>query len=106
MRWRASFVTEVSRSLRQLGLHNCPVCGLADSLGVDQLPVVLIDGLFPSSTDDNPVGKDRDNDLTFAVRIECTACGYLMLFNAQRFRTAEEKIIALEGTEEGYQLEE
>jgi hypothetical protein len=105
MRWRASFVTEVSRSLRQLGLHNCPVCGLADSLGVDYLPVVLIDGRFPPSTDD-PVEKDRDNDLTFAVRIECTACGYLMLFNAQRFRTADEEIIALEGTEEGYQLGE
>ena len=31
---------------------------------------------------------------------------YLMLFNAQRFRTADEKIIALEGTEQQGQLGE
>ena len=94
MRWRGNFVTEVSHSLRQLGLQDCPVCGLTDSLGVGHSPVLLIDGGFPSCTD-GPAGKDR-GDLTFAVRIECGTCGYLMLFNAQRFRTADEKILTLE----------
>ena len=100
MRWCPSFLAEVSQSLRQLGLTACPVCGLADSLGVGHLPVLLVDGGFPPRTDDNSLGEDRDGDLTFSVRIECNACGYLMLFNAQRFRTADEKILLPEGTEQ------
>ncbi len=94
MRWRQSFLAEVSQAIRQLGLTACPVCGLADSLDVGHLPELLFDGL-PS-----------DGDMTFAVRVECSACGYLMLFNAQRFRSADEEIIAADGTEEGGQLAE
>lgn len=102
MRWRTSFVAEVSRSLRQFGLHNCPVCGLADSLGIGYSPVLLLDGGFLSRADP-PVRKDSASDLIFAVRVECTTCGYLMLFDAQGFRTADEKIITLKGYEEGDQ---
>ena len=103
MRWRQSFLAEVWKSLQQLGLKACPVCGLADSLGVGHLPVLLDDGGFPPRTDGHSLGEDRGCDLTFAVRIECAACGYLMLFNAQRFRTADEKIIVPEETDEGGQ---
>jgi hypothetical protein len=99
MRWRESFLAEVSQSLRQLGLRACPVCGLADSVDIGPLPVLLVDGGVPPCTDEHPLGEDRGGDLTFAVRIECAACGYLMLFNALRFRTANEKILVLEGTE-------
>ena len=105
MRWCPGFLAEVSQSLRQLGLTACPVCGLADSVGIGPWPVLLVDGGVPPCTDDYPLGEDRDGDLTFAVRIECAACGYLMLFNALRFRTADEKIIVPEGTE-GDQLGE
>jgi hypothetical protein len=94
MRWRGSFVAEVSHSLRQLGLRDCPICGLADSLGVGHSPVLVIDGGFPPCAD-GPAGKNIGGDLTFAVRIECATCGYLMLFNAQKFRTADEKILTL-----------
>jgi hypothetical protein len=106
MRWRESFLAEVSQSLRQLGLKACPVCGLVDSLSVGHLPVLLFDGGYPPRIDDQPPGGDCDGDLTFAVRIECTACGYLMLFNAQRFRTADEKIIVPEEIDEGGQFRE
>ena len=99
MRWRESFLAEVSQSLRQLGLKACPVCGLADSADISPLPVLLVDGGVPPCPDEHPVGEDRGGDLTFAVRIECAACGYLMLFNALRFRTANEKILVMEGTE-------
>ena len=102
MRWRQSFLAEVSQTLRLLGLTACPVCGLADSLDVGHLPELLFDGGFTPRTGDHCWGEDGDGDLTLAVRIECNACGYLMLFNAQRFRTADEKIIVLD---EG-QLEE
>lgn len=89
MRWRQSFLAEVSQALRQLGLTACPVCGLADSLDVSHFPGLLFDGGFPA-----------DGDLTFAVRMECNACGHLMLFNSQRFRTADEKIMVADGPEE------
>lgn len=104
MRWRQSFLAEVWQSLRQLGLVACPVCGLPDSLGVGHLPTLLVDGDFPPGIDDISAGEDRGGDLTFAVRIECAACGYLMLFNALKLRTADEKIIAPEGTEQQGQL--
>ena len=106
MRWRQSFLAEVSRSLRLLGLKACPVCGMAESLAVGHSPLLLVDGDFPPGTDDHPLKEDHDGDLTFAVRIECTACGYLMMFNAERFRTADEKIIVPEETDEGHQLGE
>ena len=106
MRWRESFLAEVSQSLGQLGLEACPVCGLVDSLGVSHLPVLLFDGGYPPRIDDQPPVGDCDGDVTFAVRIECTACGYLMLFNAQRFRTADEKIIVPEETDAGGQFRE
>jgi len=100
MRWRPSFLAEVAQSLEQLGLKTCPVCGLADSLDVGPLPVLLDYGGCPSCPHDHPPEEYLDGDLTFAVRIECAACGYLMLFNAQRFRTADEKIIVPEDDEE------
>lgn len=106
MRWRRSFLAEVSQSLQQFGLNACPVCGLTDSLGVGPLPVLLDDGGFPPRNHDHCPEEDRGCDLTFAVRIECAACGYLMLFNAQRFRTADEKIIVPEETDEAGQLGE
>src|SRR5215469_890672 len=104
MRWRQSFMVEVAQSLQLLGLKTCPVCGLADSLSASYLPVLLVDG--GSCIDDHSPAEKRDGDLTFALRIECTACGYLMLFNAERFRTADDKIIVPEGLETGGQLEE
>ena len=103
MRWCQRFQAEVSQSIQQLGLKACPVCGLADSLGVGHLPVLLNDGGFPPRAHDDSRGEDcdADADLTLAVRIECAACGYLMLFNALRFRNADEKIIVPEETDEG-----
>ena len=36
MRWRQSFIDEVSQALQQLGLRACPVCGSAESLSITQ----------------------------------------------------------------------
>jgi hypothetical protein len=38
--------------------------------------------------------------LTFAVRVECGTCGHVMLFDAQRYRTGNEKILMLGLTED------
>ena len=97
MRWRQSFISEVSQAVQQLGLRACPVCGSADALGIGRSPVLLLDGGPAAGGDDLPLGEqDRDFDLTFAVRIECTACGHLMLFNASKYRTEDEQILVRE----------
>jgi hypothetical protein len=96
MRWRQSFIAEVSRALQQFGLKACPVCGSAGTLGIGRFPAFLLDGGPSPDVDDLPVGEDHDYDLTFAVRIECTACGHLMLFNAEKYRTGDEPILVRE----------
>jgi hypothetical protein len=70
MRWRQSFIAEVSQALQQLGLRACPVCGSADGLSIGRSPAFLLDGGL--SRDDDDVSLGEDHDLTFAVRIECT----------------------------------
>ena len=96
MRWRQSFIAEVSQALQQLGLRGCLVCGSADALGVGRSPVFLLEGGPPCADDDAPLGEDRDYDLTFAVRVECTACGHLLLFNASKYRPEDEQILVRE----------
>jgi hypothetical protein len=96
MRWRQSFIAEVSEALQQLGLRACPVCGSADALGIERSPVFLLTGGPPPAGDDPALGEDRDYDLTCAVRIECAGCGYLMLFNTNKYRTEDEQILVRE----------
>ena len=91
MRWRRTFMTEVFESLLRLGLRACPVCGSAESLSMSPFPAILVDGEFPLDPDALP--EEEGGDLTFAVRIECTTCGHLMLFNAQRYRTGDVRIL-------------
>jgi hypothetical protein len=55
-------------------------------------PVILEDGDFAAEAEAYPSGGAH-GDLTFAVRVECRICGHLLLFNAQRFRTGDEKIM-------------
>ena len=106
MRWRQGFMVEVAQALQHLGLKTCPVCDLEDSLSLSHLPALLVDGGSPPCINDDSLAEERDCDLTFALRLECTTCGYLMLFNAERFRTADDKIIVLEGVEDGGQFRE
>ena len=100
MRWRSTFMAEVSRTLQQLGLRTCPVCGSAEPLEVSRFPVLLVDGRFPLSDDALPFGEYQGEDLTFAMQMECLSCGHLMLFNAQRYRTGDEKILVEDLTED------
>jgi hypothetical protein len=93
MRWRRTFMAEVTRTLQQLGMKICPVCGLAKSLNVNDFPVLLANGRLPSGVD--ALGEYHEADLTFAVRMDCITCGHLMLFDAQRYRTGDEKILVL-----------
>jgi len=104
MRWRRTFMAEVFESLLRLGLRACPVCGSAESLSMSPFPAIMVDGEFPLDSDE--LAAAEGGDLTFAVRIECTTCGHLMLFNAQRYRTSDAKIIEYEITEDERPLRE
>jgi hypothetical protein len=85
-------MTEVFGALRQLGLRACPVCGSAESLCMSPFPVILVDGDFAAEAEAY-FPQEEHGDLTLAVRVECRTCGNLLLFNAQRFRTGDEKIM-------------
>jgi len=110
MRWRQTFMTEVAEALQHLGLAACPVCGSTESLSMSRFPVLVIEAGFPPGEDGEagglpgedgfPCGEDQRGDMTFAVRVECTACGHLMLFNAERYRTGDEKIMVQGLTED------
>ena len=104
MRWRPEFMAEVSRTLQQFGMKTCPVCGSAESLDMSCFPVLLMDGRIPPAVDALPLSGYYGGDLTFAVQVECLACGHLMLFNAQRYRTGDEKILVGEVTKDGEEL--
>ena len=67
------------------------MCGSVESLEMSEFPVFLADGRFPA---------EPGVDLTFAVRVECGTCGHVMLFNAQSYRTGDEKILMLELAED------
>lgn len=100
VRWRQTFMLEVFETLHRLGLHACPVCRSADALSMSPFPAIILDGELPFGNDDPPPWEEPGGDLTFAVRIECAICGHLMLFNSQKFRTADEKILRLETGQE------
>jgi Zn ribbon nucleic-acid-binding protein len=91
---------EVFARLCQLGMQACPVCRSANTLGVSPFPTFISEAKPSTGTDGLPSWEEPDVDLTFAVRVECTICGYLMLFNSQQYRTADEKILTLEAYEE------
>jgi hypothetical protein len=100
MRWRLAFMAEVFRTLQQLGMKACPVCGSVESLDMSRFPVLLVDGRFPPVADTLPPGECHEGDLTFAMQVECLTCGHLMLFNAQRFRTGDERILVEDLTQD------
>jgi DNA-directed RNA polymerase subunit M/transcription elongation factor TFIIS len=105
MRWRQSFMTEVMGSLQRLGLRACPVCGSGESLAMGRSPVFLVDGETHDEDAPAPHEHGDDSELTFAVRVECSTCGHLMLFNALRYRSADEKTLIPGRTEGGGHIE-
>ena len=60
----------------------------------------LVDGEFPPKVGGLPLEADFDRQVTFAVEIECTTCGHIMLFNAERYRTGDEAIMVAGLTDE------
>ncbi len=90
---------EVGGTLQNLGVKTCPMCGSAE-LGIGRRPVLIVDGEFPSPVGGVPLEADRDRQMYFAVQIECATCGYVMLFNSQRYRTGDAQVLVRGLTDE------
>jgi Zn ribbon nucleic-acid-binding protein len=86
-------MAEVFERLRQLGLAACPGCGSTNSLNMSPIPALLAKSGVPSEGNGLHLGPDHKDDVTFAIKVECTNCGHWMLFNAARYRTVDETII-------------
>lgn len=96
VRWRKAFLVEVKEKLAQLGLTNCAVCE-SENLTVHRFPCLALMGDFPPE-----IGNLDDPEVTteYLVRVECSVCGYVMLFNAERFRTGNDETLVRGLTEE------
>jgi hypothetical protein len=86
-------MAEVFERLRQLGLTACPGWGSTNSLNMSPIPVLLAKSGAPSEGNGLHLRPDHKDDVTFAIKVECTNCGHWMLFNAARYRTVDETII-------------
>lgn len=95
MRWDTNFVGEVAQHLQQLGLQSCPVCDSTE-LRVNPYPVALMEGGLPPQASNVPKEEDPYRGMAFAVRFECSTCGYFMLFNSERFRRGDEPTMTAE----------
>jgi hypothetical protein len=84
MRWSADVRDGVASHLRDHGLGACPVCH-SQTLAVLDRPVLLVQGgaAWPNPPHTGPM--DKDTHVDFMVRIECSECGYNVLFNSERF---------------------
>ena len=89
VRWRKTFVDEVSEKLVQLGVKTCPVCSSAQ-IGVHKYPAVLLFGSMPPAASRV---HDPEGNIDFMVRVECGICGHALLFNSQRFRHGDTPIL-------------
>jgi hypothetical protein len=94
-RWRTTFLDETFKHLGLLGLESCPVCHTS-SWSMAKWPSFGFSGDLLPSIDGTPTGPMVD----LFVRVDCTTCSYVMLFDSERFRTDDEKILAVNMTEE------
>ncbi|MGH3671732.1 MAG: hypothetical protein ACRDSH_14025 [Pseudonocardiaceae bacterium] len=87
---------EVKEKLAQLGLTKCGVCE-SEHLTVHRFPFLALMGEFPSEIDNL---DDPEVVIDCLVRVECAMCGYVMVFNAERFRTGNDEILVRGLTEQ------
>lgn len=92
MRWRETFLSEVSEKLVQFGVHTCVVRNSAN-FHVDPLPVLVLRGGLPPTASNTPLERDRDRQMDYMVRVECGLCGNNALFSSERYRTGDEQIL-------------
>ena len=84
----------LSERLQQLGLECCPVCN-STQLEVDRRPAIVQLGAI------EPLGQasSPDADIVYALRVVCTLCGHMLLFDSEQHHHGDEPVL-IEGPDE------
>jgi hypothetical protein len=83
VQWADPVLRDMNAKLSQLGLKECPVCDSETAMRVDTRPVIVSVGGVAWS--DRPGAHDSETNINYLLRIECSLCGYNMMFNSERF---------------------
>jgi hypothetical protein len=82
MLFRQQALDDLAARVKQLGVRDCPACG-SSALHVDRRPVLMYVG-------GAPVIEDRTANVLFLFRLFCETCGYVMLFDTEKYATSDE----------------
>jgi hypothetical protein len=77
--------------IAELGLNKCPICD-GETIGIAERPAMLYIGGFLFEKDDPR--RDPDANVVYAVDFTCQVCGYIMLFDSEKFHRGDAKILA------------
>jgi hypothetical protein len=96
VRFRQKIARELRDHISRLGLSTCPVCG-SQALAISDYPVIVNYGGFHHEEGDPR--RDPEANIYYAAKVECDVCGYMMLFNSERFHHGDEPTLFM-GTRE------
>ena len=88
MRYRSVVLERMQEKIVQMGLSQCPVCS-SGSLHVARRPTLETIGGFHHPKPDPR--NDPEANVMFLVHVECSACGYVLLFNSESLESSEGK---------------
>ena len=80
----------------ELGRSECPVSHTGVILVARHPALIPTGGLHQDEADPR---HDPDANVTFAVRLTCDVCGYMLLFDSEKFHPTGEKTLFV-GSEE------
>lgn len=89
MRFRKRVTEAMAARIVELGLSECPVCHTGAIL-ISRQPAHVSTGGFHYGKGDPR--NDPDANVIFAVQLTCDVCGYLMLFDSEKFYTGNDRI--------------
>lgn len=96
MRFRKKSLEQMAEKIVQLGLNECPVCHTGAIL-VNRYPAIISIGGFQHDKTDPR--HDPEANVIFAVRLTCDVCGYMLLFDSEKFSPKGERTL-FRGSEE------
>lgn len=93
-RFRKKIRREISDRIVAFGLTECPVCN-GTTLSVSPYPVMVSYGGIHYEKGDPR--HDAEANVNYMLKVECSICGYVMLFNSEQHRGPDEKTLVAAG---------
>jgi hypothetical protein len=88
MRFRKKTLGQMTVRIVELGLSKCPICGTG-VITASRLPALVPIGGIHREKDDPR--HDPEANVLFAVVLTCNLCGYMLLFDSEKFTPGDEK---------------